>query len=311
MAQKIPWQVHAGLLWTQVTFGGFHVFGKYVLEYMSPLALAGLRVLCATPLLMLTAWIVEGVLPKKRDLPFLALLGFLGIFANQLLFLIGLKHTTATNAAGLMPSIPVFTAAISALFRVERITLLKALGIGLAVCGALVMINPFDFSFQDRLLLGNVLILFNCLSYSGYLVLQRPVLRRLPPLTTVAWAFLFGGVGVVLVSAREVAALEVSAMPKLVWVGVAYSILIQSTLNYAIIMWATGRSTPSFVSAYKTLQPLSGIVLAAIFLHESLGWQAAVGFATIVAGLILVTEHSQTEEPARDDISPPPLAKGS
>lgn len=301
MAQKIPWQVHAGLIWTQVTFGGFHVFGKYVLDYMSPLALAGLRVLGATPLLLLMAWFMEGVLPKKRDLPFLALLGFLGIFANQLLFLIGLKHTTATNAAILMPSIPVFTAAISAVFRVERITFVKALGIGLAVCGALVMINPFDFSLHDRLLLGNVLILLNCLSYSGYLVLQRPVLRRLPPLTTVAWAFLFGGLGILPLSAHELAALDVHAVPGLAWVGVAYSVLIQSTINYAIIMWATGRSTPTFVSVYKTLQPLSGIVLAAIFLHESLGWQAAVGFATIIAGLILVTEHLQNEPPARGE----------
>ena len=38
----------------------------------------------------------------------LALLGFLGVFANQLLFIHGLEHTTATNASILMPSIPVF-----------------------------------------------------------------------------------------------------------------------------------------------------------------------------------------------------------
>ncbi len=79
--------------------------GKLLLEHMPPLALASLRVAGATPLLLLLAWFLERRLPPLRELPVLALLGLLGVTANQLFFIVGLQHTTATNAAILMPSI--------------------------------------------------------------------------------------------------------------------------------------------------------------------------------------------------------------
>ncbi|MDP8225044.1 MAG: DMT family transporter [Candidatus Lernaella stagnicola] len=298
MRRSIDWRVHAALLWVQITFGGFHVFGKYVLEHVPPLAVAGIRILGATPLLFLLAWVVERRLPRWRDLPWLAALGFLGVFANQILFMIGLKLTTATNAAIMMPSIPVFTVAIAAAFGIERIGWRRAMGVGLAVAGALVVLNPFGFSLAPERFYGNLLILLNCLSYSGYLVLQRPVLKRLPPLTTVAWAFLFGGTGILLVSWPTVVAVDYGVLPKLVFVGLGYSVLIQTTINYALQMWAMDRSMPSLVSAYKTLQPISAALLAAVFLGEIIGWVEAAGFATIIGGLFLVTRVSNNRKGA-------------
>jgi drug/metabolite transporter (DMT)-like permease len=294
----IDWRVHVALLWVQVTFGGSHVFGKYVLEHLHPLAVAGIRVLGATPLLMLLAWRVDRVLPKKRDWPALIGLGFLGIFANQLLFIFGLKHTTATNAAILMPSIPVFTAMIAALTGVERLSRWQAVGVALSVGGALVMLSPLRFVVGANTTLGNVLLLGNCVCYAAFLVWQRPVLKRLPPLTLVAWAFLFGGIGVIAVSFRHMGAVNFTATPALVWAGLAYSILIQSALNYTINTWAMGRSTPSLVSSYHTLQPLSAALLAAVFLHEQVSWREGAGFALIMGGLALVSWYKNGRSPA-------------
>src|SRR5437763_10385444 len=92
-------RVHLTLLLVQLSFGGFHVVAKALLSHLSPLALAAIRVGFATPILLALAWHRDRVLPGRRDLPILALLGGLGVFANQLLFITGLKHTTATNAA--------------------------------------------------------------------------------------------------------------------------------------------------------------------------------------------------------------------
>ncbi len=289
LTKVIDWKVHAVLIWVQLTFGGFHVFGKYVLEHVDPFALAAIRVLGATPLLLVFAWFIERTLPRWRDLPWLMALGALGVFGNQLLFMVGLKHTAATNAAILMPSIPVFTVAIAAIFRVERVNRRQLAGIGVAVLGALIMLNPFRFSLAPEASFGNVLIVLNCLCYSGYLVLQRPVLKRLPPLTTVAWAFFFGGAGTLAVTWRDLAAVPFADLPGLVYVGLAYAVVIHSTLNYSLQMWAMGRSSPSLVSSYKTLQPLSATVLAALFLGEVVGWREVLGFVAIMGGLFLVT----------------------
>lgn len=279
------WRVHAGLLFVQLTFGAFHVVAKAVLAYLHPLALAGLRVLVATPLLLLLAWQHDRILPSRRELPWLALLGLLGVFTNQLLFILGLRLTTATSAALLMPSIPVFAAAVAILGRVERASAGRAFGIALSVIGALVMLDPSGFRIADSALAGDLLVLANCMSYATFLVVMRPVLRRLPVATVIAWSFLFGGVGVTAVSWPYLRGLDVAAVPTAVWLGVAYIVLIPTTLNYLINTWAVARSTPSLVAVYTTLQPLAAGLLAALFLAERPGWPQLAGGLLIAAGL--------------------------
>ena len=47
--------VHLGLLLVQVCFGGFHVVAKGLLSGLAPLAVVGLRVAIATPILVAIA----------------------------------------------------------------------------------------------------------------------------------------------------------------------------------------------------------------------------------------------------------------
>jgi drug/metabolite transporter (DMT)-like permease len=277
------------LLAVQLIFGGFHVVGKAVLGELEPLALAGLRVVLATPLLAALAWRHDRVLPARRDLPRLALLGLLGIAANQVLFVIGLKYTTAINASILIPSIPVFTVAAAAVLGIERIGRRRLLGVALSVAGALVLVNPLRFAAGGGTALGNGLILVNCLCYALFLVLQRPILKRLPWRTVIAASFVFGGAGVLVVSVPDLAALDPAAVSTGTWIGVAYIALLSTALAYAINTWAVRRSSPALVAAYGTLQPLATAALAATFLGETFGMAEAAGFALIVAGLWLVS----------------------
>ncbi len=279
------WRVHAGLLSVQLTFGGFHVVAKAVLAHLHPLALAGIRVLVATPLLLLLAWQHDRILPRRRDLPWLALLGLLGVFTNQVLFILGLRLTTATNAAILMPSIPVFAAAVAIVGRIERASAGRLLGIAISVLGALIMLDPRSFQLGDRAVGGDLLILANCLSYATFLVVMRPVLRRLPVATVIAWSFLFGGLGVTAVSWPYLHHLELASVSPAVWAGLAYIVLIPTTLNYLINTWAVARSTPSLVAAYTTLQPLAAGLLAFLFLAERPGWPQLAGGILIATGL--------------------------
>jgi len=282
-------RLHATLLFVQITFGGFHVFGKHVLSYLSPLSLAGLRVLAATPILLLLAWLLDRRLPTLRQLPYLALLGFFGVFANQLLFILGLERTTAINASILMPSIPVFTAVIGGLAGIERLSRLQAGGVAVAVSGAVILLNPFGASFTQSTALGNTLILINCVSYSLFLVLQRPVLRSLPPLTVIAWSFLFGGIGVLAVSAPDMVAIKWNSIPFSAAMGIVYIVLIPTALNYALNTWAIKRSSPSLSATYTTLQPVAGTLLAVLFLGESFGLRQLAGFFGIALGVFLVS----------------------
>lgn len=290
---KPGWPVHAALLSVQVIFGGFHVVAKLVLGHLDPFSLMALRVGLATPILVLIAWRVDRVMPRLGDLPHLALLGFLGVFANQLLFINGLELTTATNAAILMPSIPVFAVAVGAALGIERVGPYRTLGIVLAAAGAVVMVNPFGFSLADGSLLGNGLILANCLCFATFLVVQRPILRRLPWRTVIAGAFVFGAAGVLAVAGRRLAAVDLAALPEAAWWGIAYIVLFPTVLTYSLNTWAVRRSSPSLPAAYTTFQPVATATLAAVVLAERPGWLDAVGFTLIVGGLLIVSKRAE------------------
>ena len=285
----------------QVMFGGFHVVGKVVLATVPPLALATIRVGTVTPLLLALAWRVDRRLPRWRDLPRLALLGSLGVFANQVLFILGLERTTATNAAILMPSIPVFAVAVAAVLGIERPGPRRVGGVALAIVGALVMLRPWALETAGATAGGNALVLANCLCYGTYLVLQGPVLQRLPWRTVIAWAFLFGSLGVVPLGTPALLALHWGAVAPAVWWGIAYIVLFPTLIAYALNTWAVQRSSPGMVAAFTTLQPLAAALLAWIFLGESVGWAEGAGFVLIVGGLMLVTAgRSRSRHHLRD-----------
>lgn len=286
MAGRVGLRVHLALLFIQVTFGAFHVFGKFVLGHLEPMAMAGLRVLGAVPLLLLLALRAERRIPARADMWALAGLGLLGVFLNQVLYIVGLRFTTATHAGVLMLTIPVFVAALGALLGLERLGARKALGVGLAVVGALAMADlPAIGRGGGGAVLGNVLIVGNCLAYAAYMVLQRPLLMRYRPITVVAWAFLFGGVGVFAGAIPALVRVPYAQVSAGVWWSMGFIVLVPTVANYALNSWAIRYSSPTLVAAYITLQPVSAALLAMVWLGERADWVAGVGFLLILAGL--------------------------
>ena len=113
--------------------------------------------------------------------------------------------------------------------------------------------------------------------------------NRLPWRTTIAWSFLFGGLGVLLVAMRDLVALDYGAVPAAVWVGLAYIVAFPTLFSYSVNTWAVKRSSPSLTAAYTTAQPLFAAALASWFLGETLGWREAAGFLLIAGGLFWVS----------------------
>ncbi len=296
---------HLAFLFVQLNFAIFPVVAKGVMQELDPLELASFRVLGAAPLLLLAAHFTSSYRLKWADLGPLALLGFLGVTSNQILFILGLQRTTATNAAVLMPTIPVFTAAAAALFGVEKLTGLRIAGVALAFLGALVMADLGNVSLGSDHLLGNVLLILNCICYAGFLVLQRPVLQRIPPLPLIAWSFALGGLGVLLFSLPMTGGLPNPANLTVgTLAGMGYIVLFPTALNYFINSWAINKSSPIMASVYIMLQPVITAVLAAFFLSEVIGFREGTGFFLILAGLAVVVCETQRRLAAARNVRP-------
>ena len=118
------------------------------------------------------------------------------------------------------------------------------------------------------------------------------VLLRLPPLTVIAWTYIFGGLGILLVTFPHLVRFPFREVPPIGYAGMTYIILIPTILCYFLNTWAIKKSTPSLVATYITLQPVAATLLAAVFLGESLGLKEVAGFLLIVAGLYAVSYRS-------------------
>jgi drug/metabolite transporter (DMT)-like permease len=135
--------VHLVLAAVQLMFASLAIAGRFVLPRFPAGTLVSFRVLGATVVLFIVNAVSRGTwVWGTRDLCRLAVLGLLGIAANQTLFIYGLQHTTAINASILVTTVPVFTVVGSVLTGRESATPLMLAGVALAGLGTVYLIGP-------------------------------------------------------------------------------------------------------------------------------------------------------------------------
>lgn len=281
-----PWEVHAALAGAQIGFSLFPILGKLVLPALPPLLFAAFRAAAAAALL--EAFRRAQKRPetiRREDAPRLILYGLLGVSFNQILFIKGLSLTTAINTTVLTATIPVFTLAAAVLLKREAFSARAAVGIALAGAGALTLLNAQGFDWSSASFRGDLLLIANCISYSLYLVLSRPVLARYHFVTFTAAVFRYGAVLIVLLALPELARFEPGRVPSSAWLSLAGVILFCTVVPYLLNAWALARTRASHVAFYVFLQPVVATALAIPILGEQLSAKTALAALLILAGL--------------------------
>src|SRR5207302_5301252 len=90
----------------------------------------------------------------------------------------------------IVTSIPIFTAAFSALLGVERLQGRRLAGIAVAMAGVLTLFGPSALGGGQ--LVGNLCIVVNCACYALFLVLSHPLREEMDSITMSAWVFFLG-----------------------------------------------------------------------------------------------------------------------
>jgi drug/metabolite transporter (DMT)-like permease len=257
-----------------------------------PRAIAVWRILAGALVLVPAAWKrhPESFLVARADLPRLFLCSVLGITANMVLALEGTSRTSVLHAGLLLTLIPVFTYAIAVLAGVERHRPRSVAGIALALGGAAWLVlqrgSAPSTSSGDAGGAGNAMILVNSFSYACYLVLARDLLRRLPTLVVIAWAFLLAVPTLPLVAVG--AELLPSGVAPGALLGLAYLVLGATILAYLLNTFALARVGASTTASFIYLQPLIAGVSGVLVLGERPGLGALGAAVCLLSGLGLV-----------------------
>jgi drug/metabolite transporter (DMT)-like permease len=289
------------LIAVQFCFGVFPIVGKIALRGFEPRAVLVWRLAVGSAVLFALAAARHGraVLPAGRDLAALLGLSFLGVILNQLLFLEGLKQTTAINAGLLITVIPVATTAIAVALGREVLTRRRTLGMALSVTGVAALFLHRDADLGGERWRGDLFITINAISYSFYLVLAKGVLTRLPQLVVVAWLFLFGLLTVPWF-ARDVDWAPASATSEHWW-ALGGVLLFPTVLAYLLNTIVLARTHASTTAAYVMLQPFISAALGIVLLGERPGREVAFTAVCVLLGLWLV---SLGPRPSSSPVSP-------
>jgi len=281
--------VFTALIIVQILFGMNYVISKVILDSFPSLVWASIRIILATLVMFGVALISGRKSPRGRDY-FVPLIGLalLGTIINQTSFLVGLHYTTSTNSAILNTLIPVFTLLIVSIRGQENTTPQKVTGFFTAFLGVLVIRKFEDFSLSSTTLVGDLLTILNCVSYACFLSFGKNFMSRHDRIWTTAWLFLYGSLGIFLISLPQWMNFAWPIMtPRLEWCMV-FAVLGGTLLTYFLNFWALAYAKSTSVAIFIYLQPIVAAALAFFWLGQPITGRTLTSALLIFLGLLLV-----------------------
>lgn len=227
----------------------------------------------------------------RSNLPFLALLGAIGVTAFNCFVYAALRHTPVANAALVNSLLPVVTFTLAYLILNQGLTRRQLAGIALSLCGAVLVICRGD----PRMLLsvalnrGDILVFAGMSCWALYTVLIRWRPTGLPPMAFLGVTVFFGVLFHLPAVAWEYAAQGGFRLTMATAGALIYFALFPSILAYIFWNRSVAALGPGRTGMFMHLLPPTSAVLGFIVLGEQIAWFHFAGFAIIVLGIWLVT----------------------
>lgn len=257
------------------------------LEAYDPGQVALLRLLVASAALAVYAAWVRMRMPEARDLPVIALGGFLAFAVYHLALNYGELTVSSGPAAILVNTAPIFTALLATAFLGERLRVWGWTGMIVSFFGAALI--GLGEGGGLRLAPGTFLILISAISVSVYIVVQKPYLRKYGPLAFTTYAVWAGTLfTLVFLPGLPEAVLGASLEMTL---AVVYLGLFPTALAYVTYAYALSRLPASRGASFLYLIAPVAFVVAWVWLGEVPTLLSVVGGAIVLAGVVIVNSE--------------------
>lgn len=235
----------------------------------------------------------------RRSWKILCLLALFATVLQHIPIYWGLRDTTATNAALLNATSPIFIALLSVFLLGQRLGVLAIVGSLVSFSGVLVIVSrgSLDALRAFELNTGDVWILASAMSWAGYTVCLRwrpAELRGLDLLTLIAAisVVLLAPLCVVEAAAGRVLVPTAASLAGIAYVGIVASVLAYIAWNHGVEQIGPARAGP-FMYLMLVFTP----VLSIVFLGERLAPFHFAGAPLIIAGIYVTTFRDKRAEP--------------
>jgi drug/metabolite transporter (DMT)-like permease len=273
---------------------------RFVVAEVPPLTLAMLRYaigfLCLLPFALAAARGVRAGVPM-RDLAAMAALG-IGQFGILIALLNwGLQSVGAAQAALIFSLFPLLTLLLAAALGREQVTASLLAGVLLSIAGVAAAMAP-KLQASSGSWWGELAVLASACTGALCSVLYRPYLQRYPTLPVSAFAMLASVFFLALAALGEQWPARVGHLSLPAWAAVAF-IGVSSAIGYYWWLYALKHESPTRVTVFLALNPLTAALLGWSMLGERLQPALLLALALAGAGLWLATRAPTGNRQAR------------
>jgi drug/metabolite transporter (DMT)-like permease len=287
------------LVLVSLFFGGTWVAAPWATAEIHPLAVAFLRFAVAAVLLWLYCR-VRGIDVRmtRGDLPVVLGVALTSVAGYNILFLYGVTLAPASHGAVIVPGlIPGATMLLARVVLGERIETRRALGVGIAVAGLVLVVGP-ELEGGATTALGDLLFAVSAFLWAIYTLIGRAAMRRFH---AAAITFLGTAVGAAILLPLALLAPggfgdPVAASARAIG-GVLYLATFGTVLSFVFFYEGVRQLGAARAAAYAVLVPLFGVTLAVLLLGEPLTPTALAGAAIVLGGLWLAQSPPRVAQP--------------
>ena len=273
--------VIAGSLW-----GAAFLFGKLAFAEL-PVSQVVLYRFTIASLALLPIVLVRRVWPDPRDLPLFLLTGFLIVPVTHLPQYKGLAMTSAVSASLIIGALPPLLALAAVWFYGERPGSRGWSAIGISTLGVVLIVG---LPSADHSWLGDGLIFLSLFAVVGWVLLSKSLIKKYTALVATAYLMIFGTLTLLPITLMLDGAphlnLSTGVMGSVLALGLACS-----ALTHALWNWGLAQVAASSAGVYTNLEPVVGVLLGVLFLHESLGWGAILGGLLIITSAVVISRQ--------------------
>jgi len=259
---------------------------KELANYLSVGSIVTLRFgLAAVILGALWPWL-PGKAPRGFDLLKTLVMGLVVFMLGHRLQVLGNKLGTAGDSSVLMATEPLLTSVAAAIFLSEHIGPRRWLGFVLGLFGVALLKGFLRDNFDPASLGAGLIFMSSFLCEAVYSIMGKRLIERSGMVKILALALAFGTLANLAIDGPATWE-SVRVMPPRLWWLIIYLSTICTAIGYAVWFVVIKETDVNIVALTIFAQPVAGVAIAWLWLHESLHWGQFWGSAAIVAGLVL------------------------
>ncbi|KUO70024.1 MAG: hypothetical protein APF81_01360 [Desulfosporosinus sp. BRH_c37] len=277
------------LLGAVMLWGGNWVAARYIVQIMSPMVGATIRVVLSTIILLIVLKITTGKTLVLQGIKIFIFLGLM-LFGFNFLQYIGLTYTTATNGSLINAATPIIIILLSRILLKEKLSNVQLLGVLISFLGVGWVVTKGSWTLISTLTfnIGDILMLLATICWSLYTVYSKKPTIESSAIYVSAYASLFSALYFLPLGIVQYQAYPIQTVS---WGMVVAIIYIVAVGVFGLVFWIKGVCIigPSRASIFMNLMPIFTLIFAFLLLGETINLNQLIGGVLVIGGVYVTT----------------------